>query len=141
MVVCGPTHSQATALVHAHLATDSFGSGSPEFGLIGAPAAKEADDGVPGSQRAERPEFEGTHEGRGAGKRGVPTFHCTLPRLAASSMLSMRTDFLVGTILSRDRLSGFTDYKARLYHFLLPEFLCFMQAVQNTLRRYSSHLR
>src|SRR5206468_1884626 len=38
-----------------------------------------------------------SHEGRGAGKRGVRTFHCTLPRLAASSTLSMRTDFLVGT--------------------------------------------
>jgi hypothetical protein len=60
-------------------------------------AAKEADDGVPGSQRAERPEFEGSHEERGAGKRGVRTFHCTLPRLAANSTLSMRTDFLVGT--------------------------------------------
>jgi hypothetical protein len=31
-------------------------------------ATKEADDGVLGSPRAERPEFEGSHEGRGAGK-------------------------------------------------------------------------
>src|SRR5262249_13820277 len=60
-------------------------------------ATKEADDGVPGSQRAERPEFEGSGEGRRAGKRAVRTFPCTLPRLAASSTLSMRTDFLVGT--------------------------------------------
>jgi hypothetical protein len=60
-------------------------------------AAQEADDGVPGSPRAERPEFEGSGEGRRAGKRGVRTFPCTLPRLAASSTLSMRTDFLVGT--------------------------------------------
>jgi len=63
-------------------------------------AAKEADDGVPGSQRAERPEFEDSHEGRGAGKRGVRTFHCTLPRLTATSTPSMSTDFLVGTIAS-----------------------------------------
>ena len=54
--------------------------------------------GVPGSQRAERPEFEDSHEGRGAGKRGVPTFHCTLPRLAASSTLSLRTDSLLPSV-------------------------------------------
>src|SRR6266481_7894288 len=70
------------------IASDGFGARA---------AAKEVDDGVPGSQRAERPEFEDSHEGRGAEKRGVRTFHCTLPRLAASSTLSMRTDFLVGT--------------------------------------------
>ena len=58
---------------------------------------KEADDGVPGSPRAERPEFEGCGEGRRAGKRGVRTFPGTLPRLAASSTPSISTDFLVGT--------------------------------------------
>jgi hypothetical protein len=36
-------------------------------------AAKEADDGVPGSQRAEPPEFEGSCEGRRAGKGEVRT--------------------------------------------------------------------
>jgi hypothetical protein len=45
-------------------------------------AAQGADDGVPGSPRAERPEFEGSGEWRRAGKRGVPTFplHPTTPR-------------------------------------------------------------
>jgi len=45
-------------------------------------AAQEADDGVPGSPRAERPEFEGSGEGRRAGKRGVThiPLHPTTPR-------------------------------------------------------------
>src|SRR5882762_796002 len=72
-------------------------------------AAKEAGGGVPGSQRAEQPEFEDSHEGRGAGKRGVRTFPCTLPRLAASSTLSMRTDFLVGTGYRLSRNYSFRD--------------------------------
>jgi len=40
---------------------------------------------------------EGSGEGRRAGKRGVRTFPCTLPRLATSSTPSMSTDFWVGT--------------------------------------------
>ncbi len=82
-------------------------------------AAKEVDDGVPGSPRAERPEFEDSHEGRGAGKRGVRTFHCTLPRLAASSTLSMRTDFLVGTGEPFDR--GFTAFSTRRAYSLYSD--------------------
>ena len=77
-----------TSRSHDRIAGDGFGAGA---------AAKEADDGVSCSPRAERPEFEDSHKARGAGKRGVRTFHCTLPRLAASATLSMRTDFLVGT--------------------------------------------
>ena len=64
---------------------------------LGFHNAQEADDGVPGSPRAERPEFEGIGEGRRAGKREVRTFHCTLPSLATCSTLSMRKDFLVRT--------------------------------------------
>src|SRR4029077_5605039 len=70
------------------IADDGFGARA---------ATKEADDGVPGSPRAERPEFEGSGEGRRAGKREVRTFPFALPRLAASSTPSMSTDFLVGT--------------------------------------------
>ncbi len=74
-------------------------------------AAQEADGGVTGSRRAERPKFEGSREGRRAGKRGVPTFHCTLSRPAASSTLSMRTDFLVGTVSGCRKVTFSESYR------------------------------
>ena len=88
------------------IADDGFGARA---------AAKEADDGVPGSPRAERPEFEGSGEGRRAGKRGVRTFPCTLPRLAASSTPSMSTDFLVGTGESAVENCEWEDARSRTY--------------------------